>query len=419
MMALETERCSPQNASSPGPNECTQNPGTNDGSSSDYSSLTDSKSKSAFHQIAVLSQKYANECDKLDTGRMHEMMYPDGPAVQQQKPVSICSPLQGRCPLPKDTLSLDANEKEADPTASASTLTYACHKLSSEFYISHMQNLAGLPFNPFVFPPTRLPALKMHLYNTPNFSFSASDYVLGLQNAKLMCEMLQMQQQQQQNNNNNNLVYPPGSRKNGHHDELEDEGGLPVSGSVYTSPVTASSDHYSRPDSPCSSVNSSRHYGKHCYSPSSKGVPSRSPSPVPLCTPLPFSVDNILRPEFGKLGRCTTASAVPHKRSVSPLLKKAKGHQIYEKAPPPDDSISVTSTKDSMSPRPTTDCDDLSSDKGNDDSSTEKDHNGKAWPAWVYCTRYSDRPSSGKFNHSIVSILSIIPRPHNTRIYAS
>jgi len=31
------------------------------------------------------------------------------------------------------------------------------------------------------------------------------------------------------------------------------------------------------------------------------------------------------------------------------------------------------------------------------DAATDKDDNGsKQWPAWVYCTRYSDRPSSGK-----------------------
>jgi hypothetical protein len=24
------------------------------------------------------------------------------------------------------------------------------------------------------------------------------------------------------------------------------------------------------------------------------------------------------------------------------------------------------------------------------------------WPAWVYCTRYSDRPSSGEYTHSYI-----------------
>jgi hypothetical protein len=64
--------------------------------------------------------------------------------------------------------------------------------------------------------------------------------------------------------------------------------------------------------------------------------------------------------------------------------------QIVEKSSM-DDSISVASTKDSMSPRPTTDYEDLGSDKGSDEQG-----DNKSWPAWVYCTRYSDRPSSGK-----------------------
>lgn len=406
MMALETERCSPQNASSPGPNECTQNPGTHGGSNSSYSSPADIKSKSAFHQIALLSQKYIDEYDKLEVGQLHEKVYPSEVSTIQQhqlqkQPITMCSPLQTRYPFTKGELIPDLDAvKDTLPdsavTPAASTLTYACHKLSPEFYISHMQNFPGLPFGQFMFSPARLP-FKMHLYNTSNFSFNASDYVLGLQNAKLMYEMLQMQQQQ---NNNNNLAYPQGLRKSNPHSELEDESAVPILSSTYTSPLTGASDHYSRPDSPCSSVNSSRHYSKHCGSPSSKDVPSRSPSPVQSYMPLPFSVDNILRPEFGKAGRCTTTDTVPQKRNASsPLLttKKAKTHHIYEKPPPPDDSISITSTKDSMSPRPNTDCDDPTSDRGNDDSSAEKDLNGKAWPAWVYCTRYSDRPSSGKF----------------------
>jgi len=380
MMALETERCSPQNASSPGPNDCTQNPGTNGGSSSGYSSPTEIRSKSAFHQITLLSQKYTEECNNKTEDQL-----PSDLPVFQHKPVGICSPLQNRCPLTKDALDAESNNKDIND--SASNFPYPCHKLSPEFYISQIPNFQSLPFNPFMFPPARLP-LKMQLYNTPNFNFSASDYMLGLQNAKLMCEVLQLQQ------NNNNIIYPRKINPDEHEDGM-------MMSSMYASPVAASSDHCSRPSSPCSSVNSSsRYYGKNNYvssPPSSKGVPSRSPSPVHSCTSLPFSVDAILRPEFGKTGTIHTpiASAKPCKRSSSsPSLSKKAKMQIVEK-PPMDDSVSVTSTKDSMSPRPTTDYEDMGSDKGSDEQG-DKDSNGKAWPAWVYCTRYSDRPSSGK-----------------------
>ena len=30
--------------------------------------------------------------------------------------------------------------------------------------------------------------------------------------------------------------------------------------------------------------------------------------------------------------------------------------------------------------------------------------NGQLWPAWVFCTRYSDRPSSGKFLENSIII---------------
>jgi hypothetical protein len=34
--------------------------------------------------------------------------------------------------------------------------------------------------------------------------------------------------------------------------------------------------------------------------------------------------------------------------------------------------------------------------------------NGQLWPAWVFCTRYSDRPSSGKISDSIVFIFVLM-----------
>ncbi|XP_031636951.1 segmentation polarity homeobox protein engrailed-like [Contarinia nasturtii] len=36
-----------------------------------------------------------------------------------------------------------------------------------------------------------------------------------------------------------------------------------------------------------------------------------------------------------------------------------------------------------------------SSDDAKSETSSNKDENGQMWPAWIYCTRYSDRPSSG------------------------
>lgn len=40
-----------------------------------------------------------------------------------------------------------------------------------------------------------------------------------------------------------------------------------------------------------------------------------------------------------------------------------------------------------------------SSDDTKSETGSNKDENGTQWPAWIYCTRYSDRPSSGEFCH--------------------
>lgn len=38
----------------------------------------------------------------------------------------------------------------------------------------------------------------------------------------------------------------------------------------------------------------------------------------------------------------------------------------------------------------------IDSDDCKSETSSNKEDNQKMWPAWIYCTRYSDRPSSGK-----------------------
>ncbi|XP_014245624.1 homeobox protein engrailed-1a-like [Cimex lectularius] len=95
--------------------------------------------------------------------------------------------------------------------------------------------------------------------------------------------------------------------------------------------------------------------GKESIYPSSKeSPPPAQPEPAPT---LSFSVDNILSPEFGKVARRVAAS----------LPQSACPRKGVEEVPSP--------TKiDPVIP---------------------DDPNGPVWPAWVYCTRYSDRPSSG------------------------
>lgn len=81
---------------------------------------------------------------------------------------------------------------------------------------------------------------------------------------------------------------------------------------------------------------------------------------------LKFSIDNILRPEFGERIR-KSATKLKSKRAA-------------------DDSP-VDLSKE---------CSDSKNSKTESDSGSGSEGN-MMWPAWVYCTRYSDRPSSGKY----------------------
>ena len=75
-------------------------------------------------------------------------------------------------------------------------------------------------------------------------------------------------------------------------------------------------------------------------------------SPPP--PPLPFSIDSILKPDFGPQNtfRC----------SQSQTSRESKADADYKADCPPG---------------------------------MVRGPNGQLWPAWVFCTRYSDRPSSG------------------------
>ncbi|XP_075466062.1 homeobox protein engrailed-1 [Ascaphus truei] len=92
------------------------------------------------------------------------------------------------------------------------------------------------------------------------------------------------------------------------------------------------------------------------HSPGARSEPDPGASPPPPHRTTNFFIDNILRPDFG------CRKETPGRENVNPLH-------------PP-----------SPSPDPPTD-----SAKG---GSAHK-NDPMVWPAWVYCTRYSDRPSSG------------------------
>uniref|UniRef100_A0A8C1GF95 Homeobox protein engrailed-like n=1 Tax=Cyprinus carpio TaxID=7962 RepID=A0A8C1GF95_CYPCA len=90
-----------------------------------------------------------------------------------------------------------------------------------------------------------------------------------------------------------------------------------------------------------------------------------------------FFIDNILRPDFG----C--------KREQRPGARSFVARPTVPSTPCPDSNCSTDSVSSSASSTVS------SPASSSETSSPSKDKQPVLWPAWVYCTRYSDRPSSG------------------------
>ncbi|XP_040296124.1 homeobox protein engrailed-1 [Bufo bufo] len=117
----------------------------------------------------------------------------------------------------------------------------------------------------------------------------------------------------------------------------------------------------------------------------SPGAPSEADtgvSPPPLHPGAPphrttnFFIDNILRPDFG------CRKETPGRENVNPLHTR----QGNPTASPDSDSTSESSKGSDPNPALLL--------VGNTAPASHKS-DPMVWPAWVYCTRYSDRPSSG------------------------
>ncbi|XP_041985055.1 homeobox protein invected-like [Aricia agestis] len=108
---------------------------------------------------------------------------------------------------------------------------------------------------------------------------------------------------------------------------------------------------------------------------------------------LKFSIDNILKADFGR-------------RITDPLMKRKslKSRQFEAKSAPvkevpvPSKDLEARVPEIKPSDKGAIDLS-KSDDSGSNQSSTAGATGGDGpmvWPAWVYCTRYSDRPSSGR-----------------------
>ncbi|RWS09640.1 engrailed-like protein [Dinothrombium tinctorium] len=124
----------------------------------------------------------------------------------------------------------------------------------------------------------------------------------------------------------------------------------------------------------------------------------------PLLSPnsiksLKFSIENILKPEFGKNGKDLRASP-PVGNSNNSKTKNARSFDISsltgKRKHSSDSECSTTSSFSSASKEDSQKTDNSTPPKNKRDDSPPKLNDNLLWPAWVYCTRYSDRPSSGE-----------------------
>ena len=119
------------------------------------------------------------------------------------------------------------------------------------------------------------------------------------------------------------------------------------------------------------------------------------PAPQLPARALSFSIDNILRPSFPTLPTLSTLSTLPtHLPTTLPTSLPALPVAIKPAKAPP--AKKVPSKMDIEVP---VDLSKTSNEAPKTDAGCPpgmvRGPNGQLFPAWVFCTRYSDRPSSG------------------------
>lgn len=116
---------------------------------------------------------------------------------------------------------------------------------------------------------------------------------------------------------------------------------------------------------------------------------------------LKFSIDNILKADFGR--RITDPislkkSSRPPKKIVPRPIDLTKDFLETSSEGSERGSSAETNNTSPTSATATATTTSGSTTAGGNSTTTTTDSSGKQmlWPAWVYCTRYSDRPSSGE-----------------------
>ncbi|KAI5726614.1 hypothetical protein M8J76_005568 [Diaphorina citri] len=404
-MALETERCSPSSASSPGPTT-NQRPGSQGGSSSRSSPISYTvKKKISENNSSSSDQKYIDQSPPL-SDRMSPCINKVNNSVKQvpnntqldrltknnnctgtNNKISICLPLLDRfltdakkkkessdcenesedCESPENEVERDKmvnNNENANSSINNNKFkinSFLCDsdasvennvKLLSSINFNYMQRQD--PHHHHVNPASLNPALFYEISMMPRFPVIPG------------------------------LMY--------HHVPSAEEYQLHMYDSAKQRPpdpkVSDMESSYPTKQSSCSPCSSNSREPRNCSC-------CRSPSPRVLFSPnnrhssLPFSVDNILKPEFGS----NALSSTRHKSCSNEHLNSKSNSTpsaSYKKSP----QLDLPTLPKKVPPPAMSSASSVTSDKS--ESLPDKDSDGQVWPAWVYCTRYSDRPSSGR-----------------------
>ncbi|XP_054479237.1 homeobox protein engrailed-2a [Anoplopoma fimbria] len=121
-----------------------------------------------------------------------------------------------------------------------------------------------------------------------------------------------------------------------------------------------------------------------------------------------FFIDNILRPDFGRKKdaganreeNCSLASREGHRSPDEPQTEPV-GNTVPAEGTSTPHTVTVSkkpaiAAEEPVKPRGERGDQCLSSDSDSSQASSNPSQSkSMLWPAWVYCTRYSDRPSSG------------------------
>lgn len=139
-----------------------------------------------------------------------------------------------------------------------------------------------------------------------------------------------------------------------------------------------------------------------------------------------FYIDNILRPDFGRRKEGTRRNEINiverENRCPSAPGSGQVGAPVSGEGTSSPQTVSASKKTDITAEAPRKTRAETGDQCSSSDSDSSQSNTGQAkqpilWPAWVYCTRYSDRPSSGMNTILYTVIFAHMPSGMNVNKY--